>query len=215
MTAGDGKACLWETDSGSLLKKLDHTGGRITRAVLSPDGALLAVTSSAGSVRIWDFRSGAVMRDIQADDDVVWSAAFSPDSRQVAAASSDEVVTVWDLSNGTQRGALTGHTGGATDLAYLADGVTLVVVDRSGMLHWWDVPTGRRLSKAWPAHTGSSWRMAVHPGGQRFATAGDDGKVRLWDEFNIKRACQISKRAFDDVRRQQYLGKGERSFACD
>jgi WD40 repeat protein len=176
---------------------------------------LLAVTSSAGSVRIWNFKDATIIRDIQADDDVVWSAAFSPDSLQVAAASSDEVVTFWDLATGAQQGAFTGHTGGVTDLAYLADGVTLVVVDRSGMLHWWDTRTGRKLSKAWPAHAGTIWRLAVHPDGQRFATAGDDGKVKLWDEFSIERACRISKRAFDAVRRRQYLGQDERSFACD
>jgi WD40 repeat protein len=152
---------------------------------------LLAVTTSEGSIRVWDLESVSVVREIKADDDVLWSAAFSPDTRHLAAASSDEVVTLWNLATGKQQAAFTGHTGGATDLSYLADGVTLVVVDRSGMLHWWDTQTGRRLSDAWPAHPGTSWRLAVHPDGERFAMAGDDGKVKIWDELSIDRACKI------------------------
>jgi WD40 repeat protein len=155
------------------------------------------------------------VREIKADDDVLWSAAFSPDSQHLAVASSDEVVTLWDLATGTQQAAFTGHTGGATDLAYLSGGVTLVVVDRSGMLHWWDTQTGRRLSEAWSAHAGASWRLAVHPDGERFATSGDDGKVRVWDDISVDRACEIGQRALDDVRRRQYLGQGEHTVVCE
>jgi len=215
ISASDVRVRLWDTDTGALLATLESEDRRITRAALSPDGALLAVTSTIGEIRVWDLDNATVVNEIAADDDVVWSAAFSPDSRHLAAASSDEVVTLWDLATGTQRAALTGHAGGATDVGYLADGATLVVVDRRGMLHWWDTQTGRRLSEVWPAHSGVSWRLAVHPDGERFATAGDDGKVKVWDELSIDRACKIGKRVFDAVRRKQYLGEGERSVACD
>src|SRR3546814_7664344 len=73
---------------------------------------------------------------------------------------------------------MTGHTGGATDVAFLADGVTLVATDRKGGIHFWDLPTARRLAESQAGHQGASWRIAIHPDGQRFATAGDDGQVR-------------------------------------
>jgi len=154
------------------------------------------------------------VQEIPAEDDLVWSATFSPDGRSVAVASSDEVVTVWDVISGQQLTRLTGLTGGATDLAYLGDGVTLVAVDRSGALHFWDVGTGRRLSDAWQSHARTSWRLAVHPDGERFATTGDDGRVKIWDELSIARACDIGRLGFDTVRQRQYLGEGERSVAC-
>ena len=155
------------------------------------------------------------MKEIVVDDDVVWSVAFSPNGRELATGTSDEVVAVWDVATGRQRIALTGHAGGATDVAYLADGVTLVAVDRRGQLHLWDASSGRRLAAAWQAHTGASWRIAVHPDGEQFATTGDDGRVMIWDELSIARACDLGKTAFDAMRRSQYLGEGERSVACD
>lgn len=215
LSTSDGQVQIWEVASGSLLATLKHEGGNNTRASLSPDGTLLAVTATDGQLRIWDLQNNRILKNLKADDDLLWSTAFSPDARQIAVASSDEVVTLWDLATGNQLEAFTGHTAGATDVAYLSDGVTVAVTDRSGRLHWWDAQTGRKLSEAWPAHSGTSWRLAVHPDGERIATAGDDGNVLVWDEFSVSRACEIGRRAFDEVRHRQFLGPNQRSIACD
>jgi WD40 repeat protein len=160
VSARDMQVHLWAVETEAHLRTLENKEGRITRAVLSPNGDLLAVTTIEVNVKVWDLEGASLVREIKADDDVIWSAAFSPDTRHLATASNDEVVTLWNLATGDQRTAFTGHSGGATDLSYLSAGVTLVVVDRSGMLHWWDAQTGRRLSDAWPAHPGTSWRLA-------------------------------------------------------
>ena len=131
-----------------------------------------------------------------------------------ATASSDEVIHLWDLETGQRRRAFGGHKGGATDLAYLADGATLIAVDRSGELHWWDLATERRLTEVWQGHRGASWRLAIHPDGQRFATAGDDGRVKIWDQLSVDKACEIAGTTFDKVRRRQYLGQDEPTIAC-
>ena len=205
---------LWNVATGALQSTLANQGGSITRAALSPDGTTLAVASTDGHVRLWNLGNGSLIRDIAADVDVVWSAAFSRDGSALATASSDEVVNLWDVATGAPRGSLTGHTGGATDVAYLGDGATLVVVDRSGKLHLWDARTGRQLVEAWQGHAGPSWRIAVHPDGERFATTGDDGTVTVWEPLSVARACEIGGIAFDSVRRSQYLGEGGRAVVC-
>jgi WD40 repeat protein len=118
------------------------------------------------------------------------------------------------VKDGERLATMTGHSGGVTDLAFLADGVTLVATDRKGNLHIWDTPTARRLAERQVGHQGASWRIAVHPDGERFATAGDDGQIRLWDTLSVTRACQIAGPAFDSALRTQYLGAGEPSQAC-
>jgi WD40 repeat protein len=215
MTASEARVRFWEVATGVSRRELPHTRGQITRAVLAPNGASLAVASSDGRVRVWDVDKAALIKDFAADDDTIWSLAFSPDGRRLATASSDEIITVWDVNTWEQRAVLTGHTGGATDLTYLADGVTLVSVDRSGKVHLWDAETSRQLAEATQSHSRASWQIVVHPDGRRFATAGDDGQVKVWDELSVARVCDIAGPAFDAARRQQYLGEGERSVACE
>jgi WD40 repeat protein len=148
------------------------------------------------------------------DRDVVWSVAFSRDGRRLATASGDETVTLWEVETGAKIATLTGHSGGATDVTFLGDDATLVVLDRTGRVHFWDALSGRQLIEPWQAHQDTSWRIAVHPDGVRFATAGDDGYVRVWDDLSVERACEISRDAFDDTRRKEYFGDADVALAC-
>lgn len=213
-TASESGLRLWNMQTNALEKELPSAGGLVTRAAWSSDGGRLAIASTDAHVRLWDMKGDYLEREIAVDQDVVWSVAFSADGRQLATASGDQVVTLWDVETGAKLVSLTGHSGGATDVAFLGDGVTLVVIDRVGRLHFWDVVTRRRLIEPWSAHEGTSWRIAMHPDGQRFATAGDDGYVRLWDDLSVARACEISRQTFDETRHKEYFGDTGVELAC-
>lgn len=215
ISASDVRAALWHIETGKLRSEMRQPAGRITRAAPSPDGAVLAVASTDGRVRLWDVDSATMMKEILVADDVVWSVAFSPDGRELVTASSDEVVALWDVETGRQRATFAGNRGGATDVAYLGDNATIVAVDRSGQVHLWDIQTARRLIEPWRGHSAATWRIALHPDGERFATAGDDGRIMIWDVLSVSRACEIGGSAFDSIRRTQYLGEGEPSLACN
>ncbi len=215
ISAADRGIRIQDVASGADIARIDAGDAAITRAALSPDGALLAVADNSGRIGIYKLPDGSLLKEFGAADDVVWSVAFSPDGQRLITASSDEVVSLWDLAGGQQLMSLTGHTDGATDTVLLADGVTLAVVDRAGELRLWDTVTGRRLGVPIAAHTGNSWRLAMHPDGVRFATSGDDGVVRVWDLLSIRTACEIGADGFDPLQRRRYLGGSERSYACD
>jgi WD40 repeat protein len=214
VTVGDSGARLWDLQSRAPKTEVQWTASPFTRAAWSPDGKRLAIAGSDARVAVWDVPGGKLEREIAVDQDVVWSVAFSADGTQLATASGDEIVTVWDIASGARITSLTGHSGGATDAAFLGDDATLVVLDRNGRLHFWDLQASRRLIEPWAAHAGASWRIAVHPDGERFATAGDDGYVRVWDDFSLARACEISREAFDGVRRKEYFGETADVLRC-
>ncbi len=210
--AGEAGLVIWDAGRPDTPTVSADGLDEMTGVSVAPDGAHVATSGSDGALRIWSVATGEPVRTIEADDNVIWALAYGAGD-VLAAASSDEVVTLWNASTGQQLATLGGHFGGATDLAFLDREETLIVVDRRGHLHMWDVTTGRRLHRSEAAHDGGAWQV-VPVGGGRFVTAGDDGRVRSWDVLDEERACEVSEGAFDAVRRRQYLGDENPLVSC-
>ena len=70
-----------------------------------------------------------------------------------------------------------------TDLAWSDDGAALLVGNAAGMMHRFD-GSGTTLAR-WRAHHGGVTRVRLRPGNQdTLATAGEDGRVVLWDSVS-------------------------------
>ncbi len=214
VAAADSGLHIWQLSDKSSHRRIGQDGGRITRMKLSPDGNLLATVTTDGRAQLRETHRMSLVREFTAADDTLWSLDFCPDGRCLATASAGGVVTTWDLASGEQLGSFHGHTNGATDLAFLGDGASLIALDRSGRLHWWDTRTRRKIMPPLQAHQGTSWRLAMAADGLTLATAGDDGRARRWDLFDPKRACALGLPAFDPVRREQYLGSEPPRSRC-
>ncbi len=214
VATGDGVLQIDISDA-DLVKSFAPADIQANRVAVSEDGGMLAAASVDGKVYIWSIGGGQLIRVIEADDNTLWSVAFSRDGAQAATASSDEVVKVWDVETGEELAAYGGHKGGATDVAFLADEATLVAIDRSGELHWWDTATHRRLMPVEKIHAGPTWRIALAPDGNSFATTSEAGDVRVWDRLSLEIACALGSPTFDEGRRVQYLGSDEPTTTCD
>lgn len=215
LAAGDSEVGIYRAEDGTRLNTYRPPEGGITRATIAPDGTTAAITTMGGYVYLISLPEGAPVGRLGVANDVVWSAAFSPDGTRLAVGASTEVVSIWDVATRSELAKFGGHGGGATDVAVMPDGVSLIAVDSDGTLHLWDIPSGRRLGPPIPAHKRASWRLAVAPQTWRFATAGDDGRVRLWDIMNVERACEIGARGFDAQSRAAIFGDSAAPLTCD
>src|SRR5262249_47486401 len=84
------------------------------------------------------------------------------------------------LARAAPVGALTGHEGTVTCLAWSADGKSLASGSKDGTVRVWDAATGKaRL--VLPGHPRMATAAAFAPDGKMIATAADDRDVRLWD----------------------------------
>ncbi|MEM9602858.1 MAG: protein kinase [Pseudomonadota bacterium] len=191
-----------------------RTAAQLTRLAISHDRRRLAVSDAVGNLTLIDLGTRETLLALSGGRDTVWSVALSADNAVLAAASGDEIVSLYATETGERIARLTGHAGGATNVGFLADGVTLVATDRKGHLHWWDLETARRLASPIKAHRRAIWRLQVHADGTRVATAGDDGTVQLWDVMDPHRACVIGLPGFDATRRLQYLGDARELSVC-
>ena len=109
-----------------------------------------------------------------------------------------------------------GHSGVATDVAYSADGETLVTTTRSGEVRLWDARSGELLGEPFAAQAdriGEVWRVAYDPDSSHIWFAGEDGKVRETDVLDAAVACEITEGVPDVRQRARYLD-GEQPVGC-
>ncbi len=205
----------YSVTDGSIDRIVDDKVTRLTRLIDAGDGVTLLSASAGGEVRIHTVDASAESKTLFNESDIIWSVAVDQQRQLVASASGNETVGFYDLLDGTLIDSLTGHAAGATNLHFLGDGKTLVVTDRDGMIHWWDIDSRRRLSAPWRGHRKSIWRMALHPDKVHFATAADDGEVKVWSALDVEHACAIGNPGFDSMQRQQYFGDEHRLLACE
>ena len=90
----------------------------------SPDGKLLAVSSSSG-IYLYDPKTLNEVHLIKTGVRVA-NVAFSPDGKLLASANWDKTVKLWDVASGQEVRSLSGHTNNVMRVAFSLDGKQLV-----------------------------------------------------------------------------------------
>ncbi|MDE2937958.1 MAG: PQQ-binding-like beta-propeller repeat protein [Chloroflexota bacterium] len=80
-------------------------------------------------------------------------------------------------------------------------GEALVVGDAGGSIYAFDGNSGATVWERPEVHDGGVLSMAIHPGGSMFATAGQDGRVLIWNaaEGEISRAIELGNDWVENV----------------
>jgi WD40 repeat protein len=121
-----------------------------TAIAISPDGRLVATTSTDKTVRILNAVSGVEILNKPDEKMTPQSVVFSPDGKRLAAAYSRHAVRVWDVSGGAELLKLQGKGRGITAIAYSPDGKILASCswrfnekqEIIGIVEIWNAETG-------------------------------------------------------------------------
>jgi WD40 repeat protein/DNA-binding SARP family transcriptional activator len=164
---------------------VDHNSG-LERLTLSPDGRLLAMTTTPittggtpGRSRavLWDLASRRQLRSIDADG----ALAFSPDGRTLAASHRQRgEILLLDPVTGKRRRTLSGHRAGVLALRFSHDGAALASTDEDGTVIVWDLATGR-ARETLQGHAAAVTGVAFSPDDRTLYTASQDKRVIVWD----------------------------------
>jgi WD40 repeat protein len=180
--------------------------GRIVTADFSPNGSTLVVgyetgEEKRGELRIWDAGSVQRARNV--------GGFRLPESvgpvTAAAAITDDQLITLdgdsafwWDLATQSHVRSFAAN-GSLARASFSADGQSIATVSQGVKI--WDVAAGRSVIKVELPHAGPVYAAEFSPaaGSTLFATAGDDGLVKLWN-------WNAADRSVDKVRQWELAG---------
>ncbi len=147
----------------------------------SPDGALLAYTTSEGrSVQIRHVEDEKVIMTLILPSGVVNAIAFTPDGRGLFTATDESSVTLWDAANGER---IVDRTTALTDVFAIRvlPNAKLVAIGGKGGVELLESRTLATVSTL-PMHDkGVQFDLALSPDEKLLASGDASGEVRLWD----------------------------------
>ena len=124
---------LWNVEDGTELITLTGHESRVSTLVFSPDGKTLA--SGSRKLYLWDVEEGIEVKRISIDKDIsIGSLVFSPDGNMIIMGGSGGI-NLYDTRSDLVSNL---HLGSTNTLKFSADGKTLMSVEGSGSVLFWD-----------------------------------------------------------------------------
>lgn len=174
---------LWDVSTMQVVHELRRDQLRAAYfedAVLSPDGATLAVVTDAYDAYAVDVRAQSAPRALSGHLGHLFGIAVGPDNDTVATCSIDETTRLFSAARGTNLATLRGHSGSVFVTEFSPDGRLVATGGQDHTVRLWDVATGKPVDPPLIGHTDSVGALAFSPDGRTLASGGLDNTVRLW-----------------------------------
>nr|MBA2461841.1 WD40 repeat domain-containing protein [Actinomycetota bacterium] len=188
----DARVITWDIGGARRIgRPLDFSETRqanIATAV-SPDGKTFATVAEDGSVRFRSLATGAVVgKPLRGFRGEIGWLAVSPDGRTLAAVGAGGPGVLWDTSTGASR-TLRGWTAERSGwVSFSRNGRMLVTGGTEVSL--WNVASGRRIADFDAG--GYMSEATLSPDGTLLATAGERGKVIIWDVGDRRKVTTLT-----------------------
>jgi WD40 repeat protein len=177
-----GLVAVFNADSGELTWKTDFGVKPIVSVRYNSDGSRLAVGTWDGIIGVWDTAIRSEPHVLDFRDIAAYSAideiSFNGDGSRIAAASKSGLLRVWNLNSYKIEQDLRRLSSAAFSVVFATDS-RLLSGDSDGALAVWDPQTGQLIDRLL-GHENRIVSVAVHPGGNEFATASADHTIRFW-----------------------------------
>ncbi|MEG4342433.1 AAA-like domain-containing protein [Microcoleus sp. A003_D6] len=119
-----------------LLRSLQIERDQIMSVTFSPDGAMLAAASAAGTARIWS-QDGTPLSILKHTSGLT-NISFSPDSQMLLSASTDKMLRLWNI-DGTLLKTLKGNKDAVWSASFSPDGKAIASASADGTVMLWNL----------------------------------------------------------------------------
>jgi WD40 repeat protein len=160
---------------------------------VSPDGRWLTLSTEEGRLRRWDLATGEEVSPLVYALRTTWELVWSPDGRFVAAQGSaspanvidreaQRDVRVWDARTGKRLAHLTlPNRNGGMHLQFTHDSRSLVTTDLQGIIHLWEVATGKERATLKGHLSSEVGALALSADDRMLVSGGYDSQGFVWD----------------------------------
>jgi WD40 repeat protein len=163
----------------------------ITSVAFSPDGKqVAAIAENSPQVKVWSVETGALILSQLNGLSVTTQVMFSPNGESIIATHRDRSISIWATNTGKLQGRIP-QAGDIRDVQVSPDGQFLLGTSLKGTTKLWQIKAEPQ-TQTFKEHLISQLSVSAvtqatfSPSGQRFATASEDGTIRLWDTHTGK-----------------------------
>ncbi len=175
--AEPGTIQLWNTADGTPGPVLSGHSGAVNDLSFHPSKPLVLSASLDGSVRLWEIP--ATMQPVRGHSQPVAAVALTSNGQLLVTGSLDKTVRVSTVIDGQPKSAMNDFPQPIQSLALSSKGTLLGVGDLVGDLQIRNMDQGAVLS-TWGAHAGAVTGLHFLGEGERMASSGADGTVKIW-----------------------------------
>jgi len=183
-TGYDGKVRIWNVADGSSILTFGEHVDAVYSADVSPDGKKAISADYTGKTYLWNIANNHKGKELSGENETIFSVQFSPSGKYALVGGYGKKLFLYSIPDGTLQKTVNVDDP-VTSISFSKDGKKLSVSHYNGDVSVFTFPKLRKLV-SFPSHKGIIWGMDPY-GTNRLATAGYDGKIRLWKNLYKKR----------------------------
>ncbi|MBI1313724.1 PQQ-binding-like beta-propeller repeat protein [bacterium] len=199
--ASDSSIRLWEVPQNDPTRTIRAHDGESRAIALSPDGKTLATADATGAVRLFEIATGTQQKEVKLPAPVS-SLAWSRNGQLLGAGCDDGGLHLMNPQDGKVTVSVSAHAGRIAGLEFSTNNSLFFTAGEDGFVRHWPVnlkapDDGSRLMKDAAQAEHVADEKAVHgfallSNGAQYATAGEDGQVKIWNASNGAPASSAS-----------------------
>nr|WP_319393424.1 PQQ-binding-like beta-propeller repeat protein [uncultured Desulfobacter sp.] len=204
---GNNEVCLWEVETGKLVRSFQGHQDLVLTVVFSNDGSLLASAGQDKTIRIWDIETGRQLDELKGHSQGINGLNFGPQKKVLISVANDNTSRVWNIEKTISTKEIDrtlpqlptlsvnkGHTGGVTATALSENGKFLATGDANGNVELLHTNNGNVIKRfmAHPGLRGEIIKIFIAFNQKAIVTASRDGKLSIWDILTGKRLLHIN-----------------------